>query len=88
MTHSLVLPELGEGISDAVIACWHVQIGDTVAFDDDFVEVVTDKASFMLPSTTKGIVTEICFDVGEKVALGQALARIKAVDHEMKKVEN
>ncbi len=73
----IILPELGEGIGEATVACWHMSIGDKVEQDDDIVEVVTDKASFNIPSPAAGIIKEICVDPGVTVQIGSVLARIE-----------
>ncbi len=73
----IVLPELGEGIKEATIACWHVELGARVQEDDDIVEVVTDKASFNIPSPVAGILQEICVGPGETAEVGSVLARVK-----------
>ncbi len=72
----LRLPSLGEGINEAVIACWHVNTGDRISCDDDLVEVVTDKASFNVPTTKEGKIKNILIQAGETVSVGAALAII------------
>jgi len=76
MTKKIVLPELGEGIDKAIIACWHKRVGDHVSEDDDLLEVVTDKATFNVPVGCRGIVQKIFFNQGEEVTIGAALAVI------------
>ena len=72
----VILPELGEGILKATVACWHVKAGDHVQQEDDIVELVTDKASFHVPAGKSGIVKEILANVGQEVAIGKPLATI------------
>ena len=74
--HRVVLPELGEGIEKAVVACWHCRVGDQVNQEDDIVEVVTDKATFNIPSPAKGEVKEILFQEGREAKIGETLAII------------
>ena len=64
------LPELGEGIEKATVACWHASIGDQVSKDDDIVELVTDKATFHVPSGAVGTIKKICFNEGQEVRTG------------------
>ena len=71
------LPELGEGIEKATVACWHVSIGDKVSKDDDIVELVTDKAAFHVPSGAVGTIKEIRFNAGQEVRIGEVLAVIE-----------
>ena len=71
------LPELGEGIEKATIACWHVNEGDSVQKDDDLLEVVTDKATFNIPTNSSGTVKKIFFDQGNDANIGEVLAIIE-----------
>ena len=74
--HSIILPELGEGIKTATVARWCRQRGETVAADDDIVEVVTDKATFHVPAGCRGTLKEISAPEGAQVAVGATLAII------------
>ena len=71
------LPELGEGIEKATVACWHASIGDRVSKDDDIVELVTDKATFHVPSSAAGTIKEIRFHEGQEAKIGEVLAVIE-----------
>ena len=73
----VIFPELGEGIEKATVACWHTAIGHQVKKDDDLVELVTDKATFNVPSEVSGIVKEICVAEGKEAKLGEVLAIIE-----------
>lgn len=73
----VILPELGEGIAKATVACWHARVGDTVASDDDIVELVTDKATFHVPADVSGVLKEIKFKEGEEAGIGEVLAVIE-----------
>ena len=76
----MVLPELGEGISSATLAGWHTRPGQPVAADEDIVELVTDKATFFVPSPASGILKEILVPEGQDAFVGQVLARIEQHD--------
>jgi pyruvate/2-oxoglutarate dehydrogenase complex dihydrolipoamide acyltransferase (E2) component len=73
----VVLPELGEGIEKAIVSYWYFQAGDKVNEKDDLVELTTDKATFNLPSPSSGILSEIFFQVGDSVNVGETLALIE-----------
>ena len=73
----IILPELGEGILKATVACWHKQVGEEVCQDDDIVEVVTDKASFNIPAGKRGRVQEILVREGNVARVGETLALIE-----------
>ena len=76
----IVLPQLGEGIERAEVAFWHVKVGDSVARQADLVEMVTDKATFIIPADCAGVVKDIYARVGESVAVGAPLAQIDPVE--------
>lgn len=73
----VVLPELGEGIEKAVITYWYFQEGEHIKEGEDLVEISTDKATFNLPSPATGILTEIFYQEGDTVGVGEALAVIE-----------
>lgn len=73
----VLLPELGEGIEKATVSYWYFKLGETVHEKDDLVELVTDKATFNLPSPCSGRLTEIFFQEGDAANVGEALAIIE-----------
>lgn len=74
--NEIYLPELGEDIEKATIACWHKKVGERVATDDDICEVVTDKATFNVSCGINGILKEIRFSAGDEVNVGCVLALV------------
>lgn len=76
MNH-VILPELGESIEKATVACWHARPGQRVSADDEIVEVVTDKATFNVPAGHEGTVKEILVEEGQEVPVGTKLALIE-----------
>jgi len=73
----VVLPELGEGIEKATVSYWYFKTGDRVKEKDDLVEFTTDKATFNLPSPCAGIISELMFQEGDTVNVGEILAVIE-----------
>lgn len=71
-----LLPDLGEGLTEAEIDRWLVKEGDTIAEDDPLVEVITDKATAEIPSPFAGVVNKIHVEEGRIVAVGTALVTI------------
>jgi 2-oxoisovalerate dehydrogenase E2 component (dihydrolipoyl transacylase) len=71
------LPDVGEGIAEAEIVEWHVNVGDTITEDQVMVEVMTDKATVELPSPVAGVVTSVGAAVGEVLQVGSPLIRIE-----------
>jgi len=75
----VLLPELGEDIEKATVACWHKKIGDEISIDDDILEVVTDKATFNVSAGANGVLKDILFKEGDEVMIGETLAIIEPV---------
>lgn len=73
----VVLPELGEGIDKAIVSYWYFKTGEKVGEKDDLVELTTDKATFNLPSPCAGTLSEIFFQEGDSVNVGEVLAIIE-----------
>ena len=74
---NITLPELGQGIDKATVACWHKNVGEKFTSDDDLVEVVTDKASFNIPALGNGQIKQILVAEGQVVKVGEVLAVIE-----------
>jgi pyruvate/2-oxoglutarate dehydrogenase complex dihydrolipoamide acyltransferase (E2) component len=74
---NLILPELGEGITKATVACWHIKPGAHVQEGDDLVELVTDKATFNVSAEQSGTVKEILVAEGKEAPVGATLAVIE-----------
>jgi 2-oxoisovalerate dehydrogenase E2 component (dihydrolipoyl transacylase) len=71
------LPDVGEGIAEAELVEWHVKIGDLVREDDLIAAVMTDKATVEIPSPVEGEVTWVGAEIGDTVAIGSALVKLK-----------
>ena len=74
--YTVKLPDVGEGIAEAEIVEWHVNVGDVVAEDQLMVEVMTDKATVELPSPVAGTVMFVGAAVGDVLQVGAPLIRI------------
>ena len=81
------LPDIGEGVVEGEIVLWHVKVGDSVAEDDDIVDIMTDKATVTIPSPTSGIVTEFSGEVGDMVAVGSTLVTFSTDGNTANQVE-
>ncbi|MGD0933330.1 MAG: dihydrolipoamide acetyltransferase family protein [Streptosporangiaceae bacterium] len=75
---AFLLPDLGEGLTEAEIVAWHVQAGDTVTVDQRVAEVETAKAVVEVPVPFAGRVTELHGHVGDVVAVGTPLITVDA----------
>jgi 2-oxoisovalerate dehydrogenase E2 component (dihydrolipoyl transacylase) len=74
---NIILPELGEGITRATIACWHVKVGDDLQEGQEVCEVVTDKASFVIEAPAVGKLKSICVASGQEGPVGGVLGIIE-----------
>ena len=77
---SFPLPDLGEGLEDAVILEWHVAVGDLVERNDVLVEVETTKSAVELPSPISGVVARLGSGEGESVRVGDPLITFEVAD--------
>lgn len=74
------LPDLGEGLTEADIVSWAVEVGDTVALNQVIAEVETAKALVELPSPFAGVVLELLVEAGQTVPVGTPMIRIGEAD--------
>ncbi|MBX2813031.1 MAG: 2-oxo acid dehydrogenase subunit E2 [Myxococcales bacterium] len=81
MTFEFKLPDIGEGVVEGEIVKWLVTVGDVVAVDQPLVEIMTDKATVVIPSPVAGIVTRLYGDEGDFVAVGAVLLEIGNGEH-------
>jgi len=72
----VVLPALGESVTEGTITRWLKQVGDTVAVDEPLVEISTDKVDTEIPSPFGGVLQEILVAEDETAEVGAVLARI------------
>ena len=70
------LPDLGEGLTEAVIVEWLVQVGDPIRVDQPVVEVETAKARIEVPAPFAGVVGRLHGEVGDTLAVGAALLTV------------
>lgn len=67
------LPDVGEGIHEAVIASWLIKVGDEVTLDQPIVEIETDKALVQIPSPVAGIIAELPINEGVTAHVGDVI---------------
>ena len=80
-TFEFKLPDIGEGVVEGEIVEWHVATGDKVTEDQPLVDMMTDKATVMIPSSVNGTVTELAGVPGDMIPVGSTLI-ILTVDGE------
>jgi len=77
MTIEVRVPQLPESVADATLVAWHKQPGDTVARDENLVDLETDKVVLEVPAPASGVLKEIKLAGGTTVTSGQLLALIE-----------
>ena len=70
----LIIPKMGESVTEATIILWSKVVGDMVEIDETIIEIATDKVDSEVPSTHKGILAEQLFQVDDIVKVGETFA--------------
>ena len=76
MSNKIIVPTLGESITEATVAKWLKNIGEEVAQDESLVELETDKVNVEVPSPSQGILSQIKAKAGQTVEVGSLLGII------------
>src|SRR4249919_2979584 len=71
-----LLPDVGEGLTEAEIVAWKVKVGDVIAINDIVVEIETAKSLVELPSPYAGTVLALLVPEGETVPVGTPIIAI------------
>ena len=87
MTEKILVPVLGESITEATISKWLKNKGDSINVDEALVELETDKVNLEVPSPVDGILTTINFKEGDTVEVGAVLGEISSGSTENKKID-
>src|SRR5215213_3028353 len=77
MSIELKIPEVGESVREVQIGRWLKHEGDSVALDENIVELETDKASMELPAPSAGVIGQILKHEGDMVAVGEVIAYLE-----------
>src|SRR5487761_668182 len=77
MSVSVVMPQLGESVTEGTVTRWLKKEGEHVTADEPLLEVSTDKVDTEIPSPASGILRGIAVDEDETVAVGAQLAVIE-----------
>ena len=91
MSEKILVPVLGESITEATVAKWLKNKGDSIKIDEPVVELETDKVNLEVPSAVNGILTEINAKDGDVVKVGAVLGSIneninQSVEKKIKKI--
>ena len=77
MSKKIIVPTLGESITEATVSRWLKNIGDQIETDEALVELETDKVNIEVPSPVTGILSEIKFKKGKTVKIGSELGVVE-----------
>lgn len=80
MSIEIKVPQLPESVSDATLIAWHKKVGESVARDENLVDLETDKVVLEVPAPLDGVLTELRVADGATVVAGDVLAIIEAGD--------
>ena len=80
MSENIIVPALGESITEATISKWLKNQGEAIKLDEPIVELETDKVNVEVPSPAEGILSEINFKNGDTVEVGALLGTISSED--------
>ena len=72
----ILVPKMGESISEATVIRWLKNVGERVEKDEPIVEIATDKVDNEIPSPSEGVLTQQLFQDGDVVKVGEAIAMI------------
>ena len=86
MSEKILVPTLGESITEATVSKWLKREGETVEADEAIVELETDKVNLEVPSPISGTLSEISFKDGDTVEVGAVLGSISEGNIDIKKV--
>ena len=84
MTEKILVPALGESITEATVSKWLKNKGETVDADEPIVELETDKVNLEVPSPVSGKLNEINFKDGSTVKVGEILGLVTEIEGEIK----
>ncbi|MDE0061005.1 MAG: 2-oxoglutarate dehydrogenase complex dihydrolipoyllysine-residue succinyltransferase [Defluviicoccus sp.] len=80
MATQIVVPALGESVTEATVSKWLKSAGDTVVMDEPLVELETDKITLEVPAASAGVLGAIEVAEGQTVEVGAILGQIEAAD--------
>jgi 2-oxoglutarate dehydrogenase E2 component (dihydrolipoamide succinyltransferase) len=75
---NVLMPQLGETVTEGTVASWKKKVGDKVAADEIILDIETDKVSMEIPSPGDGFITQILVPEGTTVAVGTVLAVVES----------
>jgi 2-oxoglutarate dehydrogenase E2 component (dihydrolipoamide succinyltransferase) len=77
MAGEIIIPSMGESVSEATIAKWYKKVGDAVAQDEPLLELETDKVTLEVNAPAAGMIKEILVEAGKNVSAGTLVGRVE-----------
>src|SRR3982074_3454645 len=77
MATDVVMPQMGESVTEGTIVRWIKKLGDKVDRDEPIFEISTDKVDAEIPAPVAGVLAEVIVKEGETVAVQTVVARIE-----------
>ena len=78
MSNQILVPSLGESVTEATVSKWLKQVGEEVASDEPLVELETDKVNVEVPSPLTGTLSSIKVKEGDTVEVGALLGEVNS----------
>jgi len=88
MSEKIIVPTLGESVSEATVSKWLKSQGESVTADEPLVELETDKVNVEVPSPINGVLGSISVKEGETVNVGSLLGTVSSSSSSNKKIED
>ena len=76
MAVDVIMPKMGESITEGTILEWTKKVGDSIELDETLLEISTDKVDSEVPSPSAGVLAELLYNVNDVVEVGTVIARI------------
>ena len=77
MKYDMVMPKMGESITEGTIIKWLKQIGDVVEKDEIVLEISTDKVDSEIPTPVSGKIVEFLANENDTIEVGKVIAKIE-----------
>ena len=88
MANQILVPSLGESVTEATVSKWLKQVGEEVDSDEPLVELETDKVNVEVPSPLTGVLSSIKVKEGDTVEVGALLGEVKEGQDNQKEINN
>ena len=81
MIIDVVMPKMGESITEGTILEWRKQVGDKIELDEILLEIGTDKVDSEIPSSASGVIIELLAEPNDVIEVGKVIAKIDSKKH-------